>query len=182
MLIAIQDDRFTLLDGCDADLLVAKERCGFKWDIVTGRLTGAAANVGFLKKMKDQLRDKLRITVDALALYEPLREQPVKSGMEMGWNETKERFEVFLAPGPSWKQDLAAVKEAGFKYNPDLKLWWTRKKSIAVTLRNVATERALLEIGEKVLGAAPKAASWTIEDERTYRELWGEVSPWRISG
>ncbi len=69
MKIATSEDLFAIVDGCDADLLVAKEKCGFTFDFITGRLVGVAANVDMLRNHKLLLREKILITQSAAAMY-----------------------------------------------------------------------------------------------------------------
>ena len=69
MKIAASEDLFAIVDGCDADLLVAKEKCGFAFDFITGRLVGVAANVDMLRNHKLLLREKILITQSAAVMY-----------------------------------------------------------------------------------------------------------------
>lgn len=69
MKIAASEDLFAIVDGCDADLLVAKEKCGFAFDFITGRLVGVAANVDMLRNHKLLLREKILITQAAATMY-----------------------------------------------------------------------------------------------------------------
>ena len=69
MKIATSEDLFAIVDGCDADLLVAKEKCGFTFDFITGRLVGVAANVDMLRNHKLLLREKILITQSAAVMY-----------------------------------------------------------------------------------------------------------------
>jgi SNF2 family DNA or RNA helicase len=67
--IAASEELFGIIDGCDADLLVAKDKCGFTFDFITGRLVGVAANVDMLRNHKLLLKEKLLITQSAAAMY-----------------------------------------------------------------------------------------------------------------
>jgi SWI/SNF-related matrix-associated actin-dependent regulator 1 of chromatin subfamily A len=69
MKIIASEDRFALANATDKDLLVAKEKCGFRFDPVTAMFTGNAANVDMLKNHKLLLRAPLTITEAAAAMY-----------------------------------------------------------------------------------------------------------------
>jgi SNF2 family DNA or RNA helicase len=69
MKIIASEDRFALANATDKDLLVAKEKCGFRFDPVTAMFTGNAENVDMLKNHRLLLRDPLTITDRAAAMY-----------------------------------------------------------------------------------------------------------------
>ena len=73
MKITASEDKFVLRyenrDDEHKDALVAKELCGFAFDLVTGYLTGNAANVDLLKNHKPALRCKLTISERAQEMY-----------------------------------------------------------------------------------------------------------------
>jgi SNF2 family DNA or RNA helicase len=67
--IAASEELFAIIEGCDADMLVAKDKCGFSFDPVTGMLVGVAASVDSLRNHKLLLKDKLLITQQAATMY-----------------------------------------------------------------------------------------------------------------
>lgn len=69
MKIVAMEDKFAIAEGLQPDLLVAKEKCGFAFDPVTGLLTGVAANIDALRNHKLLLKEKLMITKKAADMY-----------------------------------------------------------------------------------------------------------------
>lgn len=73
MKITASEDKFVLRyenrPDEHKDALVAKELCGFAFDLVTGYLTGNAENVDLLKNHKPTLRCKLTISECAQEMY-----------------------------------------------------------------------------------------------------------------
>jgi hypothetical protein len=171
MLIIASEEQFGLVDGCDSDYLVAKERCGFRFDPVTGMLIGVAGNVDCLKTNQALFVDKLRITKNATDLYEATAGTPAKSGLILAYNATRKRFEVTFGSGASWKTDYLLVKENGFKFDGMNKIWHTKKKKIAAALQYAATPEALEVIGKRILERAPKPIEWNEAEARAMRRL-----------
>lgn len=179
MLIIAVKDRFGLVDGCDGDLLVAKEKCGFEFDTVTGMLCGPAPCVATLQEYKSLLRDKLRITGEAFKLYGSNPVEP-RSSLQMQWNSERRRFEVTFQSDPSWKKNYTEVKEGGFKFDKQNKVWWTKTKKRAAMFQHAADTRTIEEIGEVKAQKPLKPVEWDeAEHQRMLKEQkdpdeWGE--------
>jgi hypothetical protein len=168
MLIVASEDQFGLTDGTDADYLAAKEKCGFRFDLITGMLLGVAANVHYINENRSFFVDPLRITKDAAAMYaqQIAEEKPAASTLCLAYNIVKKRFEVTFGAGPSWKTDYLLVKENGFKFDKENKCWYTKKKNVAATLQQYAQPDAIEKIGKTILDKAPKPVEWDESEHR----------------